>query len=185
MAAALLRLESLPGEVEAVFPNAASLALLRPLAARAAKLTDPLSPAAVSLVREAQSVISRRYAHLSMEHKRLAGSPLEALTPEDAAVVGAAGALTAAVGHVLRSAWPILVRAVRAVGAWAKANPVKATALSLAAPAVPGILRGSKSAGDAVSATGAGLKKTAGMFGGLGGLALLAVAGLLLTRSRR
>jgi len=136
------------------------------------------------LLSESIHTLQARYAHLAGEYKRLAKKTLPAL-PDEASIVGAAGGLTAAVAGALARAWPYVVRGAKALASWVAKNPVKAAAGTAAAAAAPSLVPAGRDLGEAVRAAAGGLRSVAEAGGGLGGLALLVIAFLFLTRSKR
>lgn len=190
--AALDVLAALPGAIRDVYPGAATIRLVAPLAARAIGLRDrelslasgDAMTAAADLLADALKVIGERYAHLSDEHKRLAGKPLDVL---DAAVVGqGGGALTRAVADVLRRAWPVVKGGAASLARWFSQKPIVRGGTALAAAgAGPGVYRASKKLGSAVDAAAGGIEKFSKAMGGWGGVALLVLVFWLLTKGRR
>jgi hypothetical protein len=184
VAAGLLVLEELPAKVRAAYGKAATAALLDPLALRARGTSDVLSAATAAVLSDAVDVLRTRYAHLSGEYQRLAGRHLDPL-PDDSAVVGVAGAATAAVAAVLRGAWPWVVRAVRALAAWAGKNPLKAAGAGLALSAAPDAVRAVRALSRAARTAAGGIERASGFAGGLGGIGLIILAWVLLSKRRR
>lgn len=189
--AALDVLAALPGAIRDVYPGAATIRHVAPLAARAIGVRDREIwlasgdgvPVAAALLADALDVLGKRYAHLSGEHRRLAGAPLDAI---ETAVVGAvAGALTRGVADVLRRAWPVVKRGAESLAKWIAAKPVKRGAGTIAAAGTaPALYSASKKLGRAVDAAAGGLENMSKAAGGLGGVAMVLLLLWFLTSRR-
>jgi hypothetical protein len=171
----LQTLAALPDAMRAAFKasggkgDPASVRVVKPWAVRAAAaLAEPVSAAAAAVLEGALPVLRSRYQHLSSEVRRM-GAPELPMLP--AAVVGAAGAVTAAVAATLRAAWPVIVRGAVAVGRLLAKHPVKVAIATAAAAALPGVYSAGKNIGTAAEKVTATLLPGGGGGGGGFGLA--------------
>jgi len=185
----LTALAALPEAIRMAHPTAATLKIVEPLARTATRLLGEApgpetATATALLLTESINTLRLRYAHLAGEYKRIAKKNLPTL-PDEASIVGVAGGLTRAVAAAIARAWPYVVRGAKALASWVAKNPVKAAAGTAAASAAPSLVPAGRDLGEAVRAAAGGLRSVAETGGGIGGLVLIVLGILFLTRSNR
>jgi hypothetical protein len=185
-------LSTLPDAIRTVYPKAATIRYVLPLASRAIGLRDrqtylasgDAAGAVAALFSDALDVLGKRYSHLAGEYRRLAGVALAPDKLDDAIVGQGGGALTAAVAAALRNAWPIVREGAKKLAGWIVRNKKTAALAVPAAGAAPGVYRAGRSLGRAAASAAGGIEKAARFAGGLGGVGMLLLVFLFLTRRR-